>query len=139
MKVNKIVTFLLFIASHTAFAESLYHIIDKNDWAHVSTEREYKPASLAKDGFIHLSSKKQVVETAEIFFKGKHNLLLLKVDIPSNNRKLKWESALGGTSTRKQLFPHYYAPLPLNYVTAVYRFEPNRNGTFSLPANAVEK
>ena len=120
-------------------ADNLYHIIDRNDWNHTSRKQEYNPNSLSKDGFIHLSSKEQVTETADIFFKGKHKLLLLEFDIPSNDQKLKWEPAAGGINSRKQLFPHYYAPLPLSYVTQVYIFESNHEGHFSFPTKRLKK
>lgn len=139
MRSNKIFAFLLLIISHTVLANNLYHIIDRNDWNHTSSKQEYKPNSLSKDGFIHLSSKEQVAETADIFFKGKHKLLLLEFNIPSNDRKLKWESAIGGVNSRKKLFPHYYAPLPLSYLARVYIFEPNHDGHFSFPTKILKR
>lgn len=139
MSLNKILSFLFFLISHAVFAENLYHIVDRNDWEQISDHQEYRPNSLLKDGFIHLSTKGQVLETAGIFFKGKHNLLLLELDIPSNDKNLKWESPVFGAQSRKELFPHYYGGLPLTYVMKVYIFEPNQDSSFSFPMATLEK
>lgn len=69
------------------------------------------PVDLA-DGFIHFSTAQTVRETAAKHFAGQHDLLLVAVD-PGRlaAHALRWEPSRGGL-----LFPHLYAPLPLDAV-----------------------
>jgi uncharacterized protein (DUF952 family) len=67
-----------------------------------------------RDGFIHLSSAKQVAETAAKHFAGRDDLLLVRVDATKLGDRLKWEPSRDGA-----LFPHLYGNLDLASVTRV--------------------
>jgi len=59
-----------------------------------------------RDGYIHFSTAEQVQVTAEKYYRGREDLLLVafeEKELPA----LKWEPSRGG-----ELFPHLYAPLP---------------------------
>ncbi|HEV7283714.1 MAG TPA: DUF952 domain-containing protein, partial [Kaistia sp.] len=58
------------------------------------------------DGYIHFSTAEQARETADKYFHGQTNLLLVAVDGEKLGDKLKWEPSRGGA-----LFPHLYGPL----------------------------
>lgn len=75
----------------------------------------YRPPSLESQGFVHLSRPDQVEATADRFYAGRADLLLLSVD-PSG-LDLRWEEGEPG-----ELFPHVYEALPLASVTAVKAF-----------------
>jgi len=64
-----------------------------------------------RDGFIHFSTAKQVVETAEKHFAGAGDLVLVAVDADALGGALQWEASRGGA-----LFPHLYGALPLHAV-----------------------
>lgn len=68
------------------------------------------PIDLA-DGYIHLSSAEQVVETAAKHFAGVEGLWLLALDAASLEGQLRWEPSRGGA-----LFPHLYRALLLEDV-----------------------
>ena len=68
-----------------------------------------------EDGFIHLSTTPQVAGTLERHFAGQTDLLLVDID-PELLEDLRWEP-----SSRGDLYPHLYGPLPLD---AVVRVEP---------------
>jgi uncharacterized protein (DUF952 family) len=110
---------------------TLYHIVSSEDWR--KAKEQYRPLSLETEGFIHLSTREQVLETADIFFKGQHGLLLLELDLKAEDPALRWEPAVG-LGHRPGQFPHYYAPLPIGAVKRVYPFEPGEEGTFEFPA-----
>ncbi|MDE2227822.1 MAG: DUF952 domain-containing protein [Alphaproteobacteria bacterium] len=59
-----------------------------------------------RDGFIHLSSAAQVVETAARHFAGQADLLLAAFDGIALGPALQWEESHGGA-----LFPHLYGAL----------------------------
>ena len=63
------------------------------------------------DGYIHFSAADQVRETAERYFGGQSNLVLVAVDGDKLGDGLKWEPSRGGA-----LFPHLYGPLDLSAV-----------------------
>jgi uncharacterized protein (DUF952 family) len=70
-----------------------------------------------RDGFIHFSTAEQLSETAQKYFVGQPNLLLLTVDAALLGDALKYEPSRDGA-----LFPHLYAPLTLSAVIAVAPF-----------------
>jgi uncharacterized protein (DUF952 family) len=71
-----------------------------------------------RDGFVHLSSRDQVAQTAALHFAGRDDLVLLAVDVAALGDALRWEPSRGGAS-----FPHLYAPLTR---AAVVHAEPLR-------------
>ena len=68
------------------------------------------PVDLA-DGFVHFSTREQVVETAARHFDGESDLVLVAVETARLGGDLKWEVSRGGA-----LFPHLYRPLRLSDV-----------------------
>jgi uncharacterized protein (DUF952 family) len=85
------------------------------------------PIDLA-DGFIHLSTDSQVTETVDKHFAEQTHLHLVAVDLAVLGAAVKWEPSRGG-----QLFPHIYAPLPLDAVLAYGPLERDQNGAVRLP------
>ncbi len=63
------------------------------------------PVDLA-DGYVHLSTAEQVVETAAKHFAGEDELKLLGLDSGALGDALKWEVSRGGAQ-----FPHLYRAL----------------------------
>ncbi|MBC2669494.1 DUF952 domain-containing protein [Novosphingobium piscinae] len=70
------------------------------------------PIDLA-DGYIHLSTAEQLVETLRKHFAGQDDLWIAAIDLDALAPQVKWEPSRGG-----QLFPHVYAALPLSAVIA---------------------
>ena len=80
-----------------------------------------------QDGYVHLSTRAQVAETARLYFAGADGVRLLRfavADLPP----LKWEESRGG-----QLFPHLYAPLEVSLADAVWQLLPGPDGALRLP------
>lgn len=85
------------------------------------------PVDLA-DGYIHLSTEAQLVETLLKHFAGQDDLWIATVDLTAVHQDLRWEPSRGG-----QLFPHVYAELPLAAVVAHGPVEWLSGGTVRLP------
>ncbi len=85
------------------------------------------PVDLA-DGFIHFSTAEQLRETGGKHFKGQDDLLLVTVDPDLLHDALVFETSRGGA-----LFPHLYAPLPLEAVIAVEPLPMNADGSHVYP------
>ncbi len=91
----------------------VFHLVDEESWVRAVARGEYAPPSLTTEGFVHLSTRAQVAGTAQRFFAGRTDMLVLHVDETKLTAPLKYEAADG------QQFPHYYGPLPLTAVTKV--------------------
>jgi uncharacterized protein (DUF952 family) len=82
------------------------------------------------DGFIHLSTAAQARRTAQLFFAGQDNLVLVAVDEASVGEALKYEPSRDG-----DLFPHLYGPLPLTAVLSVRPLPLGADGNHLFPVD----
>jgi len=107
----------------------IYHLATEEDWQAASSSGVYRPESLQTEGFIHCSTGKQVVQTANRFFRGRMDLVLLGIDEHMFQEHLRYENLEGG----EELFPHVYAPFPLEDILEATPFLPSHDGSFSFP------
>ncbi|WP_428407643.1 DUF952 domain-containing protein [Hyphococcus sp.] len=77
-----------------------------------------------KDGYVHLSTREQVLETARLHFAGADDLLALEIPVEAVAEDLKFELA----PKRGEEFPHLYRDLLAGDVAAALRLE--RDGEF---------
>lgn len=105
----------------------IYKIFRGPEWADLQADGETAgaPIDLA-DGYIHLSSADQVVETAAKHFAGEADLVLAAVEADGLDA-LKWEPSRGGA-----LFPHLYRVLKMTDI-AWAKPLPLENGHHSFP------
>jgi uncharacterized protein (DUF952 family) len=116
----------------------ILHITTQKTWEQALREGTYTDPSLKTDGFIHCSTLSQVVDTANNFFAGQKDLILLYIDeakltseclfeppslIPDNQQNIPAEN----------MFPHVYGPVNLSSVIKVIDFPSDKNGNFMLP------
>ena len=80
------------------------------------------------DGFIHLSTAAQLTATVDKHFHGQAGLVVAAVDLTRLAEAVRWERSRGG-----DLFPHLYAPLPMDDVTAVGPLERAADGAVVSP------
>jgi glutathione S-transferase len=100
----------------------LFHLALQAAWdAAVQTGADYRrstiDASLEEEGFIHCSFARQVQATADRFYAGRTDVVLLRIDRAALEVEVRVEDLRGGG----QAFPHLYGPLP---VAAVVRADP---------------
>jgi uncharacterized protein (DUF952 family) len=81
-----------------------------------------------RDGFIHFSTATQVAETARKHFAGQQDLLLIAVNADALGTALRWER-----SRNDELFPHLYAELSLEAVSAVHEMPMRSDGSHAIP------
>ncbi|MEV0609319.1 DUF952 domain-containing protein [Polymorphospora rubra] len=90
----------------------IYKLLAAAEWAQARARGSYAGSAVdRRDGYVHLSGREQVVETAARHFAGQRGLVLLTVDPGRLGADLRWEPSRGGA-----LFPHLYAPLPVDAV-----------------------
>lgn len=85
------------------------------------------PVDLA-DGYIHLSTARQLAATLDKHFAGQDGLHLAAIDLAALGSAVRWEPARGD-----DLFPHLYSRLPLDAVIAHGPLARGGNGAIDLP------
>ncbi len=118
----------------------IYHITSRANWAEAKKPGHFSSPSLESEGFIHCSTRGQVLSVADSVFRGQTDLLLLCIDDKRLSAELRWEapahppSLEAPPSQDESRFPHLYGPLNLDAVLVVFALEENEAG-FTLPAD----
>lgn len=107
----------------------IFHITTRNLRERAAEQGTYRPEAFPVDGFIHCSTRDQVIQVANIRFRGQSGLVLLMIDTDKVKPEIIYENLEGG----QQLFPHIYGGLNVDAVVEVVEFEPGADGYFSLP------
>ena len=113
----------------------ILHMVKRDEWENAIRKKEYAPASLQSEGFIHCSTAAQVVETANLFYRGQNDLIIVCLEEGQLTARLIYEPAARvGDRRADALFPHIYGPLNLEAVSEVYQFPCDAEGRFVLPS-----
>jgi uncharacterized protein (DUF952 family) len=119
----------------------ILHITSKAEWKKAQARGEYIAPSLKTEGFIHCSTENQVLPVANAFYRGRNDLVLLKLDEEKIEPEIKWEPPAGTPAigiSDSDKFPHIFGPINLTAVASVLDFEPDSvSGTFSLPSTLL--
>ncbi len=99
----------------------IYHVAIHSEWHDAIASGEYRVstlgATLDEVGFIHASERHQVVPTAERFYRGQRDLVVLVIDenaVLADGVEVRREDAGNG-----ELFPHIYGAIRPHWVVAV--------------------
>ena len=84
-----------------------------------------------RDGYIHLSTRDQVLETANLHFAGEPALMALEIPLRDIADQVKFELA----PKRGEAFPHLYGVLTHDHVQRAIKLNKNESG-FSFPEEA---
>ena len=106
----------------------IFHLIAEADWATAQTARQWEPASLRDEGFIHCSNdEEQAVRVVQRLYPDRADLLALEVDTD------KLESSVVSEASRSgEIYPHIYSPLNTGAVVKVWRVRADGQGGYSL-------
>jgi len=85
--------------------EKILHITSRQAWCDAQTAGRYEAPSLHSQGFIHCSTREQVIDVANFLFKGQDDLIFLYIDSQMVSAEIRYECLHGG----EDLFPHIYA------------------------------
>jgi [ribosomal protein S5]-alanine N-acetyltransferase len=103
----------------------IFHLCEEMAWNEGKQKGLYAPPSLAKEGFIHLSTFGQVIATANRVYKNAVKPMVLVVDNNMFSQKiLKWEGRDGND------FPHIYKTLHPDEIVAEVVMERGKDGKF---------
>ena len=97
-------------------AATIYKIVDAAAWRAAEAAGRFEGAGIdLADGFVHFSTGPQARETAAKHYAGREGLVLVAIDGARLDRAageaFRYEPSRGG-----DLFPHLYAPLPMDCV-----------------------
>jgi uncharacterized protein (DUF952 family) len=108
---------------------TVYKIVAADLWRAAEDSGVFTGAGIdLNDGFIHLSTGSQARRTAQLYFKGHGNLVLVAADSAIFGAALKYEPSRDG-----DLFPHLYGPLPLAAVLWVRPLPVGGDGNHIFP------
>lgn len=110
--------------------EFLVHLCGEAEWLAAREGATYAAPSLDEVGFIHLSAPGQVHIPANLFYAGREDLVLLRVDPDKVPGPIRWEAGVP-PSEDGSLFPHLYGPLPCAAVVDARPYKPGPDGTFA--------
>ena len=113
---------------------TILHITSRSAWENAKTLGTYRSDSLATEGFIHCSTAAQVIGSANRFFKGRENLIILSIDADRVSSEIRYEGV-----ESHHLFPHIYGELNIDAVLRVTDLEADADGIFMLPLAPLDR
>lgn len=109
----------------------IYHIADRYDWEKAQEIGEYETPNLERFGFIHCSTRDQIIKVANFQYEGQKGKELLEIDEELLNSRVEYEKVPGAPFDEE--FPHVYGPIETEAVVGTASFEPNEEGRFEFP------
>lgn len=108
---------------------TVYKIVAADLWQAAEDSGVFAGAGIdLDDGFIHLSTGPQARRTAQLYFAGHDNLVLVAADGARLGEALKYEASRDG-----DLFPHLHGFLPLAAVLSVRPLPRGADGSHIFP------
>lgn len=105
----------------------VYKLLTEPDWARAQASGITATALDIADGYVHLSGKTQLRETARRYYSGQARVRLLRFD-PAKLGDIRWEESRGG-----DLFPHLYGALEIAMASAGWWLVPGPDGAPDIP------
>jgi uncharacterized protein (DUF952 family)/lysophospholipase L1-like esterase len=100
---------------HLVPVASVFHIVAPDEWPATG---DYRPPSLAAEGFVHFSFADQVEGVANARFRDvAGELLVIELDAAALGVEIRVEDSYGAGVA----FPHCYGPVPVDAAIAVHR------------------
>lgn len=106
----------------------IFHLAEKATWEASFDQQFYSCASLIQEGFIHCSTREQLLATANRYYQGRNDLLLLCL----NEEKLTASLVYEKSPSTGEFFPHLYGPINKTAILKTIPFLPDAQGIFKL-------
>ena len=110
----------------------IYRIAELADWQAAQQTGFFASSDLSTEGFIHASELYQVEATANRYYAGRSDIILLELD-----ESELWVAAVPVkrefAEARNDYFPHIFAPIPLAAIVRALPFQTNFDGQHTLP------
>ncbi|MDJ0844654.1 DUF952 domain-containing protein [Crocosphaera sp.] len=115
---------------------NVFHLTTSETWQQAQLNKEYKAASLETEGFIHCSTKSQILTIANTFYQHYERLLVLEINPDKLLAEIKWESPIHPNPNidhnidDSEKFPHIYGIINLDAVERIGYLCKNNQGLF---------
>lgn len=110
----------------------IYHLTTSQEWEAAKAQTELAPPSLSQEGFVHCSTKEQLLATANRWFAGHDELIVVHIQTAALGTDLVWEGpSPPRPETAHLLFPHVYAAIPSDAILSTHAIQRGPNGHFS--------
>jgi uncharacterized protein (DUF952 family) len=113
---------------------TILHITRRLQWETAKNLGSYRSNTLDTEGFIHCSTAAQMIGSANRFFKGQQDLVILVID-----RDLVQPQVLDEGAAADNLFPHIYGALNIDAVVQAIDFAAQADGLFIWPAELANE
>ena len=113
--------------------DKVYKILTHDEWK-VSKEKGFILTDLdTKDGFIHLSTAKQLAGTLFYYFEDYETLILVQFNSNELGKELVFEDPIP-KGNRNGQFPHFYSKLDVEKISNYWEI---KRGSFNLPEEVI--
>tara|TARA_B100000965_G_C19510336_1_gene721626 strand:+ start:40 stop:504 length:465 start_codon:yes stop_codon:yes gene_type:complete len=113
--------------------DKVYKILTHDEWK-VSKEKGFILTDLdTKDGFIHLSTAKQLAGTLFYYFEDYETLILVQFNSNELGKELVFEDPIP-KGNRNGKFPHFYSKLDVEKISNYWEI---KRGSFNLPEEVI--
>ena len=109
--------------------DQLFRLLAPGEWP---TAGEYAPASLAAEGFVHLSYAGQVAGTANRHYRDAAELVAVELDPARLGVEVRVEDSYGSGTA----YPHAYGPIPADAAVAVHPLVRGPDGDWTFTPSA---
>lgn len=99
----------------------LFHLVEAQDWP---PDGDYRPASLATEGFVHFSFAEQVAASANRHFAQAPELVAVEVDPEKLDVPIRVEDTYGSGTAH----PHAYGAVPVAAAVAMHPLHRDTTG-----------
>lgn len=107
----------------------IYKVLTLNEWKLAKETGVIITNVDRNDGFVHLSTARQLNATLSMYFQDSSKVMLLEVSHNKVKKILKYEPT-NSDSSRKGFFYHLYGDLLIEYVSKFWLLE---RGAFNIP------
>ncbi len=104
----------------------ILHLCQGKEWLDCQAQGDYRPASLANEGFIHCSLENQIMDVASRYYADVPDMVVLWIDPQKLESEVRWEQS-GAT-----YYPHVYGPINLDAVSAVTDMRLGHDGSYQM-------
>lgn len=113
---------------------TIHHLALAHEWAAATAggrayDRSTVDRSLAEEGFVHCSTPAQLRATADRYYAGRTDVVLLTID----TTRLAGTVVMEQAPSSGEWYPHVYGPIPLDAVVGAEPVVPGPDGRLVLP------
>lgn len=117
---------------------TIYHLTTEIEWKLASESGTYSAPSLDDEGFIHCSTKEQILRVANAFYQDVDDVVVMVIDVDALTAEVKWEAPAhpdgqdAPFEADAEKFPHVYGTINMDAVITCLEMPKGTDG-YQLP------